>query len=71
MLTACSIASIVTSTSGALCFFGTSPISQITTGVGSSVVAGGGGAAIDTATTFDGYTVAQVVQSLRSYKLLA
>ncbi|NBT50854.1 MAG: hypothetical protein EBT12_04760, partial [Marivivens sp.] len=43
--------------------FGATPVVQPTTAVGSATVAGGGGTAVDDATTFGGYTLAQVVQA--------
>jgi hypothetical protein len=51
--------------------FGATPVVQPTTAVGSATVAGGGGTAVDDATTFNGYTLAQVVQALQNLGILA
>ena len=51
--------------------FGATPVAQPTTAVGSATVAGGGGTAVDDATTFGGYTLAQVVQALQNLGILA
>jgi hypothetical protein len=51
--------------------FGATPVAQPTTAVGSAAVAGGGGTAVDDATTFGGYTLAQVVQALQNLGILA
>ena len=60
-----------TATGTALGFF-TSPIVQVTTGVAESVfVENSGGTVVNVDSTFDGYTLQQVVQALRNYGLLA
>ena len=61
------------STSTLLGFYGiaTTPIAQPTTAFGSATVAGGGGGAIVAGTTFDGYTLAQVISALRALGILA
>ena len=51
--------------------FGATPVVQPTTAVGSATVAGGGGTAVNDATTFNGYTLAQVVQALQNLGILA
>jgi len=51
--------------------FGATPVAQPTTAVGSAAIAGGGGTAVDDATTFGGYTLAQVVQALQNLGILA
>jgi len=51
--------------------FGATPVVQPTTAVSSATVAGGGGTAVDDATTFNGYTLAQVVQALQNLGILA
>jgi hypothetical protein len=50
--------------------YGTSPIFQATTSITSSIISGGGSTSIDTNTTFNGYTVAQVVQALQNIGIL-
>ena len=55
-----------------LAFWNTTPIVQPTTAIaGATVVHAGGGTAIKTDDTFDGYTLAQVVKALRNAGLLA
>ena len=51
--------------------FGATPVVQPTTAVGSATVAGGGGNAVNESTTFNGYTLAQVVQALQNLGILA
>ncbi|NBT52840.1 MAG: hypothetical protein EBV86_15820 [Marivivens sp.] len=51
--------------------FGATPVVQPTTAGGSATVAGGGGNNVDDATTFNGYTLAQVVQALQNLGILA
>jgi len=54
-------------------FYGISatPIAQPTTGVGAAVFVAGAGTAVNDASTFDGYTLKQVVKALRNLGLLA
>jgi hypothetical protein len=52
-------------------FYTTAGSAQQTTGVASAVVVSGASGDAITVTTFDGYTVAQVVKSLRNVGLLA
>jgi len=54
-----------------LAFWNKTPIVQPTTGGGSSTRAGSGGTNLTSNTTFDGYTLAQVVLALRNIGLLA
>lgn len=51
-------------------FFRAIPVSQPTTSVGSATFAQNSGNAVNDASTFDGYTVAQIVQALRGLGLL-
>ena len=62
---------IGTATTQKLGFYNATPVVQPTTAVGSATVAGGGGTAVDDATTFNGYTLAQVVQALQNLGILA
>jgi len=59
------------STSQKFAFWNKTPIVQPTTAVGSATRAGSGGTNLTTNTTFDGYTLAQVVLALRNVGLLA
>jgi hypothetical protein len=59
------------STSQKFAFWNKTPIVQPTTAVGSATRAGSGGTNLTTNTTFDGYTLAQVVLALRNIGLLA
>jgi len=52
-------------------FFGATPIIQPTTGVAGATFVENSGTPINTASTFDGYTIAQVVKALRNLGLLA
>jgi hypothetical protein len=52
-------------------FWNKTPIVQPTTAIGSATRAGTGGTNLTTNTTFDGYTLAQVVLALRNIGLLA
>ncbi len=54
-----------------LAFWNKTPIVQPTTAIGSATRAGTGGTNLTTTTTFDGYTLAQVVLALRNIGLLA
>jgi len=58
-------------TSQKLAFWNKTPIVQPTTAIGSATRAGAGGTNLTTNTTFDGYTLAQVVLALRNIGLLA
>jgi hypothetical protein len=58
-------------TSQKLAFWNKTPIVQPTTAVGSATRAGSGGTNLTSNTTFDGYTLAQVVLALRNVGLLA
>lgn len=62
---------IGTSTSQKIGFWNKTPIVQPTTAVTGATVAGSGGTALTTNSTFDGYTVAKVVAALRNIGLLA
>jgi hypothetical protein len=52
-------------------FYTTNGVAQQTTGVASATVVSGAAGDAITVTTFDGYTVAKVVRSLRNVGLLA
>ena len=54
-----------------LSFWNATPIVQPTTAVASAVFVVGAGTAINTASTFDGYTLAKVVKALRNTGILA
>lgn len=56
---------------GKLGLYNNTPISQATTGGASSVFVAGVGVPINDVSTFDGYTVAQIVKALRNVGLLA
>lgn len=60
-----------TSPSGPIAVFGTGGSIQATTSVGSSTFAANSGTTVNDASTFDGYTIAQVVKALRNYGWLA
>ena len=62
---------IGTATNQKLGFYNATPVVQPTTAVSSATVVGGGGTAVDDATTFNGYTLAQVVQALQNLGILA
>jgi hypothetical protein len=51
-------------------FFGTLPISKITTGIASSTFVTNSGTAVNNSSTFGGYTIAQIAQALINYGLL-
>lgn len=56
---------------GGIGFFGAAATSQPTTGVAASVFVANAGTAVNDASTFDGYTLKQVVKALRLEGLLA
>jgi hypothetical protein len=58
------------STSGLVGFFDATPVAKQTTAVGSSSTVANSGTAVNLATTFDGYTLQQIVKALRNYGLL-
>ncbi len=60
----------ITGASQQIGFFGTPKIAQPTTSVGSSTFADSGATVVHTGSTFDGYTLAQVVKALRNLGLL-
>lgn len=62
---------IGTATSQKLGFWNTTPIIQPTTGVGTATFTANSGTAVNDASTFDGYTIKQVVKALRNAGLLA
>ena len=62
---------IQTSPGGPISVFGTGGSMQATTSVGSSTFAANSGTTVNSASTFDGYTIAQVVKALRNYGWLA
>lgn len=62
---------IGTATSQKLGFWNATPIVQPTTGVAAAVFAANSGTAVNDASTFDGYTLLQVVKALRNAGLLA
>ena len=51
--------------------FAATPVVQQTTSVTSSTFTANAGTAVNNASTFDGYTIAQVVKAMRNYGLLA
>lgn len=58
------------STSGLLGHFDATPIAKQTTAIGAASFADSGSTVIHTSSTFDGYTLSQVVRALRLYGLL-
>lgn len=56
-----------TSPSGPIAVFGAGGSIQATTSVGSSTFVANSGTTVHSASTFDGYTIAQVVKALRNY----
>lgn len=62
---------IGTATSQKLAFYNSSPIVQVTTGVTGAKFTANSGTAVNDASTFDGYTIGQIVKALRNYGLLA
>lgn len=63
-------ATIVQVADGALGLFGVTPTTRPTTAGASATFSAGAGAAVNDASTFDGYTIAQVVKALRTLGLL-
>lgn len=62
---------IGTSTSQKIGFWNVTPIVQPTTAVTSATRVGGGGTTVTDTDTFDGYTIAQLVQALKNIGILA
>ena len=63
---------IGTATGQKIAFWNATPVVQPTTGIAeASFVANGGGVAVTDDSTFDGYTIQQVVKALRDTGLLA
>jgi hypothetical protein len=62
---------IGTATSQKLGLWGTTPIVQPTTGVSAATFVANAGTAVNDASTFDGYTLKQVVKALRNIGILA
>lgn len=62
---------IGTSTSQKLSFWNATPIVQPTTAIAGATFVAGAGTAVNDASTFDGYTLKQVVKALRNAGLLA
>lgn len=62
---------ICTTTTQKLSFWNATPIVQPTTGVAASTFTANSGTAVNDASTFDGYTMGQVVKALRNVGLLA
>lgn len=60
-----------TGTTQKLGFWNVTPIVQPTTGVGAATFTANAGTAVNDASTFDGYTLKQVVKALRNVGLLA
>lgn len=60
----------ITGNSSQIGFFGTPKIAQPTTAGGSATFADSGATVVHTASTFDGYTISQVVKALRNLGLL-
>ena len=58
-------------TNAELGFFAATPVPQPTTSIGSASFTANSGTAINSASTFDGYTIAQVVKALRNLGQLA
>lgn len=56
---------------GSIAVFGATGRAQATTGITGATVGGTGGTSITTTSTFDGYTIAQVVAALRQFGWLA
>ncbi len=56
--------------SNSLGFFNTAGVTQQTTGVSAATFVVSAGTAVNDASTFDGYTIKQVVKALRNYGLL-
>ena len=62
---------IATATTQKIGFYGVTPIVQTTTGVAAATFVANTGTAVNDASTFDGYTLKQVVKALRNLGLLA
>lgn len=62
---------LMSNTADKLGLWGASPVAQPTTGVASATFTGNSGTAVNDASTFDGYTIKQVVKALRNIGLLA
>lgn len=62
---------IGSATSQKLSFWNATPIIQPTTGVAAATFVAGAGTAVNDASTFDGYTLKQIVKALRNIGLLA
>jgi hypothetical protein len=62
---------IGTATTQKIGFYNATPIVQITTGVAAATFVANTGTAINSASTFDGYTIAQIAKALRNLGLLA
>jgi hypothetical protein len=61
----------ITGASSEIAFFGNTKVSQPTTAGGSSSFTTNSGTTVNTGSTFDGYTLEQVVRALRVLGLLA
>jgi len=57
--------------SGYVGFYGTTPIAQQTTAVGGASFTQNSGTAVNDASTFDGYTIGQIVKALRNLGIVA
>lgn len=55
---------------GKVGFFDAAPISKITTGIGAGTFVDSGATVVHTGSTFDGYTIGQIVVALQNYGLL-
>lgn len=64
-------ATIVQVADGALGLYGATPVAQSTTGAAAATFVANAGTAVNDASTFDGYTLKQVVKALRSLGILA
>jgi len=64
-------ATIVQVADGALGLYGATPVAQATTGSAAATFVANAGTAVNDASTFDGYTLKQVVKALRSLGILA
>jgi hypothetical protein len=64
-------ATIVQVADGALGLFGATPVAQPTTAGGAATFVANAGTAVNDASTFDGYTIKQVVKALRDVGALA
>lgn len=64
-------ATIVEVGDGALGLYGATPVAQATTGAAAATFVANAGTAVNDASTFDGYTIKQVVKALRSLGILA